>query len=89
MNLYLIQQDVHNDYDTYDSAVVCADNEEEARRTHPDGRYDYAEPGGADNEKAEARWGTWAKKEYVKVQFIGLADVKIGRGVVISSFNAG
>ena len=25
MNLYFISQDVNNGYDTYDSAVVCAD----------------------------------------------------------------
>lgn len=31
MNLYLISQDVNNDYDTYDSAVVAAESEEEAR----------------------------------------------------------
>ena len=32
-NLYQIWQDVNTGYDTYDSAVVCADNEEEARNT--------------------------------------------------------
>lgn len=31
MKLYLISQDVNNGYDTYDSAVVCAANEAEAR----------------------------------------------------------
>lgn len=31
MNLYLLSQDVNNDYDTYDSAVVCAKSEKDAR----------------------------------------------------------
>lgn len=31
MKLYLISQNVNNGYDTYDSAVVCAETEEEAR----------------------------------------------------------
>lgn len=35
MKLYLIQQDVNLGYDTYDSAVVIATSEEEARRIHP------------------------------------------------------
>ena len=35
MNIYLISQKENNDYDTYDSAVVVAPNEEVARRIHP------------------------------------------------------
>ncbi len=32
--LYKIWQEVNDDYDTYDSAVVCAESEEEARNTN-------------------------------------------------------
>ena len=35
MKLWLISQDVNNNYDTYDSAVVAAETEEEARVTFP------------------------------------------------------
>jgi len=35
MNLYLISQTINNGYDTYDSAVVCAESEDEARKIHP------------------------------------------------------
>ena len=35
MNLYLISQTENEDYDTYDSAVVCAETETQARRIHP------------------------------------------------------
>ena len=32
--LYKIWQDKNTGYDTYDSAIVCAENEEEARNTN-------------------------------------------------------
>jgi hypothetical protein len=32
--LYKIWQNKNTDYDTYDSAIVCAENEEEARNTN-------------------------------------------------------
>lgn len=35
LNLYLIKQNENYSYDTYDSAVVIATSEEEARRIHP------------------------------------------------------
>jgi len=37
MKLWLISQDVNNDYDTYDCAVVAAVDEDAARHTHPRG----------------------------------------------------
>lgn len=33
--LYKISQNVNNDYDTYDCAVVAAHSEDEARNIHP------------------------------------------------------
>jgi hypothetical protein len=35
MKLWLISQDVRDDYDSFDSAVVVASTEEEARRIQP------------------------------------------------------
>lgn len=35
MKLFLVSQDVNNGYDTYSNMVVCAENEEKARLTHP------------------------------------------------------
>lgn len=37
MKLFLVSQSVNNGYDTYDSFVAVAENEEQARHTHPDG----------------------------------------------------
>ena len=81
-SLYLISQDTNNDYDTYDSAVVCADDLESARLTHPGG---------------DALGGPWnllpdtwvSKPEHVTVTYLGEADPSVEYGVVIASFNAG
>lgn len=45
MKLWLISQDHNSGYDTYDSAVVAADSEEEARHTSMgDSNYVWAPP---------------------------------------------
>lgn len=87
MKLYLISQSVNNDYDTFDEAVVCAESEEEARKIHPDGGYDYEEDGVARDR--DTLYGTWAKKKDVKVTEIGEANEKQKKGVVCASFHAG
>jgi len=77
MNIYLLEQDVNDGYDTYDSAVVIAKDEEEARRI---------EVG-----KTEI-WGSWAKPEYVKVTYLGEFKGKledIVSNIICASFNAG
>ena len=80
MKLFKISQDINNDYDTFSDAIVCAENEEEARKMHPKGFYNY---------KYDKDYGTWVKKEHVKVEYIGEAKKGMKRGVVCSSFNAG
>lgn len=35
MKLYKLSQSINNRYDTYDSAIVCADSKEDARAIHP------------------------------------------------------
>lgn len=89
MKIYKILQNVNNDYDTYDSAVVCVESEEEAVKYHPGGEYDYKETGKERFEKCEKDYGTWAKKKYVKIEYIGEADESIEKGVIVASFNAG
>lgn len=37
LKLYLINQNVNNCWDTYDSAVVVAETEEQAKQFHPSG----------------------------------------------------
>ncbi|MFL2019644.1 hypothetical protein ACEN3U_04895 [Weissella hellenica] len=69
MNLYKISQDVNDDWDTFDSAVVVAESAEEAKKIIPDHHGGYRE-----NPDYEISIYDWAKPEDVKVEFIGLAD---------------
>lgn len=79
MNLYLIEQNKNTDWDTYDSAVVLAENESEARLIHPDGRADWDGEG--------KKYGEWTASKNVTVTLIGKSDLKL-KGVVLASFNA-
>lgn len=87
MNLYKISQDVNNDYDTYDSAVVVAATEDDARQTHP------GQVSGlwSKTEAWEDRSGVWCKTpEQVKVELIGTALDTLEAGtIIVASFNAG
>lgn len=80
MKLWRISQDVNNDYDTFDSAVVAAETEAEARLIHP-GDYEW-------DGKAE-EYSSWASAEKVKVSYVGIAKKGTKRGVICASFNAG
>lgn len=77
MKIYKISQSLNIGYDTYDSAVVCADNEEEARSIHPS---DYA---------TKYTWIESDKINEIRVEYLGEADENLKKGVILSSFNAG
>ena len=81
MKLFLISQSENTDYDTYDSAVVAAPDEETARNTHPchGMPVNWVNPG-----------IIWCSSvEHVRVQYLGEAADDIKQGVVCASFNAG
>lgn len=79
MKLYRIYQTVNKGYDTYSDAVVCAVDEEDAKTIHPDDESKVKE-----DEDFE-----WCPLKDVQVQYIGEADDKIERGVIVSSYHAG
>jgi len=95
--IYKISQDVNNGYDTYSDALVIAENEEEAKKIHPNGEYNYPEhtnpnPYLEDKskyEKADEDYGTWARQIFVKVEYVGEAKKGSKKGVVVASFHAG
>ena len=84
MKLYLISQTENNDYDTYDSAVVYAPDEDTARNLDPlDGLW-----------MTEDDWSHFASawcssSDAVSVKYLGEAPIGVETGVVCSSFNAG
>jgi len=80
MKLYLLGNTDNNDYDTFDSCVVCAENEADAITIDPCGN----------TFKENERWPDWAiSKESITCMEIGEANDKQERGVIISSYNAG
>ena len=81
MKLYRIWQEVNNNYDTYDSAVVAAQDEEDARSINPSSI-------NFDDLKFKD-YSTWTERENVKVEYIGEAADNIERSIICASFNAG
>jgi len=78
MNLYKISQTENNGYDTFDSAIVCAASEGDAKTINPDGR------------EWGDEWSFWCKSpDDVTVELLGTALDGATRGVVLGSFNAG
>lgn len=97
MKLYLIEQDVNNDYDTYSDAVVCAESPQEAKKIHPGGELDGTYR--ADDKKAwyeqyndydTIRYSSWCQTlDQVSVTYLGEAKKSLKKGVVCASFHAG
>ena len=89
MKIYKISQDSNREYDTFDSAVVCAENRETAQKMIPchlhDG--DKVEPASMDWSIVSSCW--CASPDLVKVKFIGNAIPGWPQGIICASFNAG
>lgn len=90
MMLYLwkISQDENSYYDTYDSAVVVAETEEEARKIHPS---EYQDNTGHWPDRYGGDWATTGENVMVE-KLCPLHDppdhLKAGT-VILASFNAG
>ena len=102
MKLFLLSQTENRGYDTYDSCVVCAEDEKSAKRITPSGDYyKYNEELkvfhwwcniGTEKEQynPEDLCKTWATKiESISVEYLGEAKEKSKSEVICSSFNAG
>ena len=82
MKLFLINRTDEADYDEYDSAVVCAEDEADARSIHPCG-------GDITTSNISSWFSSWCSEEKVVVGYLGEADTSIARGVVVASYNVG
>lgn len=98
MYIWKISQNVNNDYDTYDSAIVYAETENDARSTHPNPNWEnyasYTHEGPTSQynmaERQYAWTNRWASVDDVKVEHIGEAHWEQNTpGVILASFNAG
>lgn len=97
MNIYKISQGECTGYDTYDSAVVVAESEEDAVLIHPsnyvthikEDKWMGTRPDGSVYEYAgEYEWPV-PSQNAVKAEFVGTAAPGMERRVIVSSFNAG
>jgi len=96
MKLYLISQDVNNAYDTYDSAVVAAKSEEEAKAIHPSPQFYVSQSDGwahiyfdGTTKYEGERTDCWCAPHEVKVEYIGESKTAEAGSVICASFNAG
>lgn len=74
MKLWLVSRTDDISYDEYDSVVVAADTEEEAREISPNG--------------SDWGWRVNPKVSTLTVEYLGTTNRKIS-GVILASFNAG
>lgn len=81
MKLYKISQNKNVDYDTYDSAVVCAETPEDAKQWHPGGDKTVT--------TTKTNYSSWTTIENVNVEEIGEANNNQKEGIILASFNAG
>ena len=98
MNIYLVSQSISNGYDTYDSMVVAAESEEDARTIHPSdfvthvsgdkwmGTYYHS---GEEYAIGRDEWPEYSQREEFDVSLIGAADIDVERGPICTSYNAG
>ena len=84
MFIYLISQHKNVCYDTYDSAVVIANSEDDARKIHPSRMFHIDEQWWNDN----ASMRTWTHIDNIKVKLIGTANDDARECVVLASFQA-
>lgn len=101
LNIYLVEQDINNDYDTYDSFIVIAESEQQAREIHPSAHATHHKNGewygtyaGGNNIGGEYvlsthDWIDFSAIHLLKVTHIGVANKDSTPGVVLASFNAG
>ncbi len=83
MKIYKISQTENDDWDTYDSAVVYAENEEEAKKIHPAGYHD------EEVTNVSEKYSSWTTLDNVVAEYIGEAKDGVEKGVIVGSFNAG
>lgn len=94
MKLYLVSQEVNDDYDTYDSFVVCAESPEKATYINPGGFHVWKDNDWyfkySDGRLEREVDTSWCYPKDVQVKEIGEANDDIKQGEILcASFNAG
>lgn len=87
MKLWSVVRNDRGGYDTFDSMVVAAETEQQARETHPYGHYHWNGRRWVDGDHDERR--TWTDPDCTTATEIGTAIPNTPAGVICASFNAG
>jgi len=96
MNIYLVKRTDHGGYDSYDSFVCYAEDEEQARYTYPNSSYRFIdgklysthEYDGLNKEVTNV-YNEWPiDTDTLEIDYLGEAPHKEA-GVILASFNAG
>ena len=96
--LYLISQGWEDGYDTFDSAVVVAESEDDAIEIHPSSYVTHVTNGkwmgtfansssGEYDQDGHSGWVPYRLRDKVKVEYLG--ETARDRGLILASFNAG
>ena len=94
MKIFLLTQRENTGYDTYDSCVVCAENDERAKRISPSSFYEWMEEHNQWGFKYKSRTeperhDSWANDlSNIKVKTLGESSENRER-LILASFNAG
>jgi hypothetical protein len=98
MKIYKLSQNINNDYDTYDSVVVYAESEDEARLIHPSEFVTHSDNNtwygtySNNGKEYEIDGGGWVRRvdvDKIKIELIGISNDINESGVILASFNAG
>jgi hypothetical protein len=81
MKLFLITQEENKDWDTYQGAIVCADDDVEARNMNPSS--------GEPMDWSDRRYDWCSTPEAVTVKYIGEPAAGLEKGVILSDYKAG
>ena len=85
LKIYKLDQDLNDGYDTYDSCIVVAENEAEARRMHPDGLNTFVKDGkwfyknnrNGSTQELESFYSSWIQADEIdKIKEIGRASCR-------------
>jgi hypothetical protein len=79
LKIYLVKRTDHIEWETYDSFIICCENEEEARKTHPNGKQ-------ISFENNCENWISSDDIETLEVTYLGKAERSIKKGIILSSF---
>ncbi len=97
MNIYLVSRIGKIYYDQYESMVAAEETEDEVRKIHPsefvthyrDDKWYGTYQKGGEYEIENSNWVDANKIDTLEVKFIGIADNKQEKGIILASFNAG